>query len=383
MLFPSQKEEVIEEPICSNHFFESISREMREMYPIIKKKNLCPMLEKYRGYFSDESMFFQGTKTKIPGEQVFNEDLSADVELKTSDRVLDNLDRSILENKEFDQASLVEELENASVMIDEEEIDQPLEDYQVEDYSAKQKLQQELLDSQANSQSVGGISSLTGTPLISAQYNAVQGSLDNNFFLEDFQYWACLEPEKWKFKTKRIKTSRKKLRGRKTKQFKEEKYRKDFDLVFGPAEENLKSKEVIQIMKKSTTKNVDIYTLEFEDMDPVIPLNTNVDSLRLLCSRNYCFSKTNSDILISKFKNNSKGSFEEHNTEEHVEVDMDMDQALSADMGDFAETSQHVQIFKELAENQRINQTEGDSINLIKIPNENTLDISKVTLIIV
>ena len=77
----------ISDKILNNHLEDS-----NKILQIIKQKQLCPMLETYREHFSNQSLIFQGTQSILPGEKFINPMGKMSKEMKTNDKLLDNLD---------------------------------------------------------------------------------------------------------------------------------------------------------------------------------------------------------------------------------------------------------------------------------------------------
>ena len=353
--------------IAEEEFAQNFS-DSEQLHVKIKQKPLCPMLETYRGHFKNPSMIFQGTKSILPGEQHWESK-----GLKTADRVLENLEQSFLGNDNFGQESLVEEFENAPSMLEEDEIPDQIQDfgdYQVENYSEKKKLQDELLNNNLLSQTGSAREYSNFSPMMSQDSTKhLQAEMQSNIFSEEFKYWACLEPEKWKVKAKRIKTSKRSKR-KKNKANKQEKSLLDFQLIFGKVDDVLTSKTTIQIMKQLTAKHkkIDTKNFELEDLDPVIPLNPNADLLFLFSQNLTNYKTKNPKDQISE-EPNGEG---EHSYEDHPEQEPEILDTAQATLNE----SQHLSNYNMDSQHPIQENTQYQSM---EIPNENTLDISKVT----
>jgi hypothetical protein len=271
-LFPKSEAKTNNSFEVPEHVFEKHFEESKHFYHKIRNKKLCPMLEKYRDQFFDDSFMMQSSKFLINDES-----------FQTQNNILNSLDQSEQCSVRFDQMSIIEEFERMSFAAEEENMGNilnELSDYQVDNYSEKKRLHDELDVSQSNSnlkQMSKYSFSSQASPLISKSQNLSEKKLENNLFSKEFQYWACMEPEKWKFKAKRIKTSKKTSKRKYKKKSLHEKYEKDFKLIFDNEEEILDSQDVIQTMK-----NIHIYRYDSEELnlylvDPVLPINPNTD----------------------------------------------------------------------------------------------------------
>lgn len=396
MLFPDRtRPPGVQRGPMADSKLEEIDRQLEGLFARTQRKPLCPMLDKYRGYFTDQSIVFPGTKSAIPGERTLLEGRTPGSKfkpgLKTNDRVLEALDESFLETMELDTKSMIEELERVSVVVEEDagpEHEALEGDYQVENYSEKRRLQEELMDNQMLSQNSGRSDLASVSQLVSnTSKGSVKGDFEHYFFSEDFQYWACVEPEKWKVKAKRIKTSKKRLKSKQKELNRREKELDDFELVFAETiESNLESAEVIQILKQRKKKPIDFEKMDFEDVDPVIPLNPNMDLYSIFSTRSLTFfanklSRRNRQPEVNLLSQIMKNS----------ENQMDIGVQSGGDFASEGEVEGEQQTFDEtLNDSSGVAQPNGgpdlegtpfptrNSLDLIEIPNENTLDISRV-----
>lgn len=370
---PNPPSPINKQAVVSDSKFEKFFSQKSRIYGQMRNKTLCPMLEQYRGHFQDQSLYFQGTRSMLPGERAVRPfSLSQAAELKTGDRVLEGLEQSALSHADFDQTSLIEEFENAPSLADAEQIADPLDvfdDYQVENFSERKRLQLELLDSQT--QSAGGTQLSRVTPLTASDSVSLRMDLENNLFSREFEYWACLEPEKWRFKTRRIKSSRKRLRTRRKKQLMEEQFLQHFQLVFGQTEP-LESKNVIHIMKQALVIQIECDDIDLGRVDPIIPIHPNSDLSNLLSHPILCFQANQS------LKQDRPAP---------AEVPAGVSPASDPISDDAsAQMVEELGFSDQIGDDQVLHKLAGETFEdgpsrypLIKIPSENTLDISKVT----
>lgn len=352
--------------------FEQFFQNKSKIYKRMRSRTLCPMLEQYRGHFQDQSLYFQGTRSVLPGERTVRPSALREAEFKTNDRVLDGLEQSLLSNPDFGQTSLIEEFENAPSFVEADQDAHALDefdDYQVENFSEKKRLQLELMDNQ--SQSASGSQFSRVSPLTEAA--PVQVNLESNLFSREFEYWACLEPEKWRFKAKRIKSSRKRLRTKKKKQLLEEQFLKHFELVF-TEQKPFESKNVIHIMKQALVIQIECDDIDLGRVDPLIPMHPNSDLSSLLSHPVLCYQARQSLSLDGPTQPEMPP---------HVSVDPTADAGsdqLIEEMGFSGQMEQDGVVDQFVSD---ALMEEQSAYPLIKIPSENTLDISKVVLIAV
>lgn len=203
---------LIKNPFNKNHIQQEISSHAyalgKELNNRSKTKRLCPLLERFRSHFMDQSIIHQPTQSVMPGESLF-EGLSNDNQLKTADKLLEEFDVSLLNDQKFEEGSIIEELErNISVYEDEEEMEEMIqEDYEVENFSEQKKLREEIdqdqsLNSTVNRRQYTGYSQYMG----STQSQRIKMDVEANILSEEFEYWSCIEPEKWKMKKNKIKS---------------------------------------------------------------------------------------------------------------------------------------------------------------------------------
>lgn len=104
-------------------------------------------------------------------------------------------------------------------------------------------------------------------------------------FPEKFEYWASLEPAKWKSNKKKLKPmKRKRLKrcSRKNEVCRSHNFElNSFDFVFGKAKQYFKSKRVIKIAKMKKP-SMDLHKLDLKNLINVIPLLQSFEPNRFL-----------------------------------------------------------------------------------------------------
>lgn len=325
----------------------------------INSKRICPSLEGFRSYFfdadksKDEKSILGDSFVSFPDIKSMNHEQSFDNPLNES-LFLENMDnKSII-------SQLEKNIENENEILDNSDFQN---NYEVENFSEhrqlKEDLNREVLFGQTQT-----YPSTAETNLSNIKYDS-----SKNVLSKEFEYWSCIEPEKWKMKTLKIKRIKKNKVNKKLKnKILEENHKitlmkNNLDFIF----ENGTSQ------KKNQNSNS---VLKINEVEILVNENINLDMVNLMIpiieEPNYFSLFSTSNKLLSEEIISKPKVIDLYNSNDKIDFNSSDQEGPN---NEYIDNSSHLNNFDQQNHLQSDNKTH---LNISKV---NSVNSSNLTLI--
>lgn len=266
-------------PLKSN--FQKRFQMSKNLQKEMQNKKFCPMLNDYEKLFLDQPGNLENfdsngldQRNEFPIREIMDE----------KETMMDNAESMNLGEQSEIECVLTGEIQSTKKQT-----------YKVENFDEARTLEKEIL----NSTNLPSEHCLFQHSQIESDLNLIslksQQATKSRSTQGSFDYWARLEPEKWKYKSKFKRQKSKRVgksmstrssRGRK-RITRKEKFQLDKKRVFSEGPNSLSSSEVIDMMKAKKYK-IQSRRLDFGNLRTIIPLSPNLPNRQFYTIRGFC-----------------------------------------------------------------------------------------------